>query len=149
MRSADGVFQIVQVASLNSKRLAQVYAFCTEAVEKDQTGILAAGDIFHHLKNCTGFGFVVLKNGDAIAGGFFVIEEGNGKKCLNILFLAGEKIKEWRDLFEYYYIYIANLNKCDSVICLGRRGFGKIFPRAKQVAVLLEIKINEKSNKEY
>lgn len=65
-----------------------------------------------------------------------VFAQGDRGKILNVSLLGGRDFGRWGKQFHDFVIRLAQATECASVLLMGRKGWGRIFPHLKPIGVI-------------
>lgn len=84
---------------------------------------------------------IILKDQEIIGASVWRIERwSTGMKCRNLV-LYGKNMKEWVDEHYEKTLELANLGHAESLVAEGRPGLARIFPEAKVLRQLYEVRL--------
>lgn len=86
--------------------------------------------------------FVTVKEDESTIGAIYLTftQQEVGKVMSSIL-LGGYKFSSWADQLSDFYYRLAQDNKCDEFMLMGRKGFKKYFPELCEVATVFRVKL--------
>lgn len=103
--------------------------------------VFGADEILYKVKNHIGDFYIVEKDSQVIGIIYLIVIQGLYQKTVNIVSLAADNLKEWKDDFTLFINRIIHENHADSALAITRFGMKKIFPKWKPKAELLEYRI--------
>lgn len=113
-----------------------------KAVNKSPTSDFTLEDAVEYAKAGEGDFYAVMMERKAVGALFFLYGDTNRGRVLDVALLGGDNFNLWKAKFREFAINTAKSKACNVIWGIGRKGWLKIFPDAKPIGMVFELKIS-------
>ena len=120
----------------------EVIHYLDRAVKESLTSDLNTIDAIAYVRLGLGDIYFVTMDDEIKGAASFVYGKANCGKILDIALAGGDEFLKYRHKAHEFMLNVAKSNDCKEIWTMGRKGWGKIFPKMRQIGVVYSLKVD-------